>query len=327
MPPIATVLQGRRLKDVEPANKARTRSAAIEIEELYTIYYCYQTMPRLPPELIEYTIDYLHNSPSTLHACARVCRAWVAPSRFHLFYRREIAPTRTSNTVTLQTGELLEFLQGSPHIAFYIRELHFSVDTLFRMPASDWPKLDATLPHLLGMFTQLRKLVLRGIPFTSLVPDTRAAFRALFALPCLVDVEVRYLKVAKLEHFTTLLCSPLKRLYVSRLGEQFTSNPEQIRAIDEEVKAVELQERSPCRLDYLHSNNAVFMHWLLGPQTLIDISTIRTLHAWCNYKDVEGLMARLIRRLGPSLEDLTIELDTEDWGAPFLVYLVIIKFD
>ena len=191
---------------------------------------------------------------------------------------------------------------------------------------SDWPQVNLALPHLLGMLTQLRRLVLIGIPFTSMAPYTRAAFRALFALPCLVDMDVRYLKVAKLEHFTTLLCSPLKRLSVSRLI-QFTFNLEQIRAIDQEIKAVELQERSPCRLEYLRSNNAMFMHWLLGPQTAIDISTIRTLHAWCNTKDVERLMARLIRRLGPFLEDLTVELDIEYWGAPFLIYLVIIRFD
>src|ERR1700722_8604956 len=284
---------------------------------------------RLPPELIDYTIDYLHDSPSTLRACACVCRAWVAPSRFHLFYFCEIAPTITS-TVILDTRKLLEFLQGSPHIALYIREFHLFVGYGSRTD-SIWPQLDATLPHILGMLTQLRKLVLIEPPFTSLAPDTRAAFRALFALPCLVDVEVRYLKVAKLEHFTTLLCSPLKRLSVSvdsDLSEQqFVSSPEEIRAIDEEIKAVELQERSPCRLEYLHSNSAVFMHWLLGPQTAIDISTIHTLHACCNLKDVERLMARLIGRLGPSLEDLTIELPTEDWGTPFLIYLVIIRFD
>src|SRR5271170_6690956 len=169
--------------------------------------------PRLPPELIEYIIDYLHDSPSALRACACVCRDWLAPTRFHLFYRREITPDRFP-AVPLQTCELLQFLQGSPDIPFYIREFCFSVG-YSSMPGSDWPQADATLPHLLGMLTQLRKLVLTGIPFTGLVPDTWAAFRALFALPCLVDVEVRSLKVAKPEHFTTLLSSPLKRLSVS----------------------------------------------------------------------------------------------------------------
>jgi len=286
-------------------------------------------MPPFPSELIDYIIDYLHDSPSTLRVCACVCRAWVAPSRFHLFYRCEIAPTRT-RTVSLQTCQLLECLQGSPDIAFYIREFHFLVRYSSRTD-SPWPRVNSALPHLLGMLTQLRKLVLRRIPFTRLALDTRAAFRAVFALPCLVDVEVRYHRVAELEHFTTLLCSPLKRLSVSvssdPLEEQFTFNPEGTRAIDEEIKAVELQARSPCRLECLHSNNAVFMRWLLGPQTMIDISTIRTLHAWCDPKDVEGLMARLIRRLGPSLEDLTIHPSIANWGTPFLIYLIIIKFD
>jgi len=283
--------------------------------------------PPFPRELIEYTIDYLHDSPSALRACTRVCRDWVAPSRFHLFYHRKITPAGRS-TVLLQIRRLLEFLQGSPHIAFYIREFYFSVGYGY-VPDSDWPQLDATLPHLLGMLTQLRRLALIGIPFTSLVPDTRAAFRALFALPCLVDVDVGILKVAKLEHFITLLCSPLKRLSVSLpFDQRFTFNPEEICAIDEEIKAVEFQERSPCHLEYLRSHSSVFMHWLLGAQNMIDISTIRTLHAHCDPKHMEGLMARLIRRLGPSLEDLTIEEPRlKDWGAPFLIYLVIIKFD
>jgi len=256
--------------------------------------------PRLPPELIEYTIDYLHDSLFTLCACASVCRAWVAPSRFHLFYRRSIVPTDES-TVFEQTRELLQFLQKSPHIALYIREFLLSVGygPMFERP--DWPSLETVLPHLLRMFTQLRQLVLSGIPFTGSILDTRAAFRALFALPCLVDVEVRYLQVAKPEHFTSLLCAPLKRLSVSFLLEDWVIfNPEDICAVDEEVKAVELQKRSPCRLEYLYSDCPVFIHWLLGVQTMVDISTIHTLDIWCDSKHTEGFMARLIKRLGSS---------------------------
>src|SRR5277367_3583084 len=89
----------------------------------------------LPPELIEYTIDYLHDSPSALRACACVCRDWLAPTRFHLFYRREITPDRFPATVPLQIRQLLQFLQGSPDIARYIRDFYFSVrGSMFRMP-------------------------------------------------------------------------------------------------------------------------------------------------------------------------------------------------
>ena len=285
--------------------------------------------PPFPPELIEYTIDYLHDYPSTLRTCARVCRAWVAPSHFHLFYCRQIKPTNKS-TVPEQTRKLLRFLQGSPHIALCIREFRFSVGYLFtaKMQDSDWRPLETVLPHLLGMLTQLRKLVLGGIPFTRLMPDTRAAFRALFALPCLVDVDVRSLEVAKPEHFASLLCPPLKRLYASMSEADFSFQPEDIRDEDEEVKAVELQKRSPCRLEYLYSDNSVFMRWLLGAQTVIDISNIRTLNVECSPEHMEGLMAKLIRRLGPSLEDLTIQLpNIEEWGALCFICLVIVRLD
>ena len=281
---------------------------------------------RFPPELIEYTIDYLHNSPSTLRACACVCRAWVAPSRFHLFYRRKIIPDRGTGIVSPKVHQLLEFLQGSPHIAFYIREFHFSrgYGPWPRRRPRDWHPMETVLPQLLGMLTQLRKLVLGGIPTTDLIPETRAAFRALFALPCLVDVEVRHLEVAKPEHFTSLLCPPLKRLSVSvSWVEDLEFEPEDIRAVDEEVKD---QKRQPCRLEYLHSDSTVFMHWLLGPQTMIDISTIHTLNAWCG-PGME-VTARLIRRLGSSLEDLTIQVPRIfQWGALFLIFLVIVRLD
>ena len=281
---------------------------------------------RLPPELIDHTIDYLHDSPSTLRACARVCRAWVAPSRFHLFYRHEITPNNNIRTVPQQIGQLLEFLQGSPHIAFYIREFYLSPGYHSRMPDSDRSQVDAALPHLLGMLTQLRKLVLTGIPFTGLVPDTRAAFRALFALPCLVHVAVERLEVAKIEHFASLLCPSLKRLSASvSLEKDFIFQSEDIRAVDDEVKAVELQKRSRCCLDHLHSDSPVFIRWLLGTQTMIDISTIRTLDVWCS-EDMEGLAARLIRRLGPSLENLTIHIPSlEERRTLFLLYLFIIR--
>src|ERR1700722_16089604 len=91
---------------------------------------------QFPLELIEFTIDYLHDSPSTLRACARVSRAWVAPSHFHLFYCHKTTPTKIRN--------LLKFLRGSPHIARYTREFHLSAGYSYA-PNSDWPEVDASL--------------------------------------------------------------------------------------------------------------------------------------------------------------------------------------
>jgi len=279
--------------------------------------------PPLPPELIDHIIDYLHDSPSTLRTCALVCQAWIAPSRFHLFYFLSIGPKRRSS-VPLESVSLLQLLQESPNIALYIREFHFSVGS--KSQNSDWPVLDRILPRLLGKLTQLRKLVIRGIfPFTRLAPDTRAAFRALFALPSLAHVQVASPRVPKLEHFTSLLCPPLKHLTTSRSFDYELFHPEDVHAVDEEVRAVELQRRSPCRLESLSSSCPALVNWLLGAQTVVDISTIRTLVVFCELEDVEQSMARLIRRLGSSLEDLTIRSpNIEEWGALVLIYFVIV---
>ncbi len=42
--------------------------------------------PRLPPELSDAVMDFLHNDKKTLRTCALVCKAWVATSRLHLFH-------------------------------------------------------------------------------------------------------------------------------------------------------------------------------------------------------------------------------------------------
>ena len=104
--------------------------------------------------------------------------------------------------------------------------------------------------------------------------------------------------------FTSPLCPPLKRLSVS-LEEDFRFRLEDICVVDKEVKAVELQKWPPCHLEYLQSDSPRFMCWLLVPQTMIYISTIRTLDTWCGTEHMEGLMARLTKGLGSSLEDLT----------------------
>ena len=45
---------------------------------------------RLPQELAEYIIDNLWYHFESLLACCLTCRAWVEPSRYHLFYRRRL---------------------------------------------------------------------------------------------------------------------------------------------------------------------------------------------------------------------------------------------
>lgn len=41
--------------------------------------------PRLPYEIFDIVVDFLHNDKKTLHVCCLVCRQWLPSSRLHLF--------------------------------------------------------------------------------------------------------------------------------------------------------------------------------------------------------------------------------------------------
>jgi len=41
--------------------------------------------PHLPPEIHDYTVDFLHDKPATLKQCCLVSKSWVPRARRHLF--------------------------------------------------------------------------------------------------------------------------------------------------------------------------------------------------------------------------------------------------
>lgn len=41
--------------------------------------------PHLPPEILDYIVDFLHNNPATLKLCCLVSKSWVPRTRKHLF--------------------------------------------------------------------------------------------------------------------------------------------------------------------------------------------------------------------------------------------------
>ena len=47
--------------------------------------------PRLPPEILDYIVDFLHRKPHRLKRCSLVAKSWVSRTRKHLFKKIEIA--------------------------------------------------------------------------------------------------------------------------------------------------------------------------------------------------------------------------------------------
>lgn len=87
---------------------------------------------KLPQELIDYIIDYLHGEKTSLLWCSLVGKAWTASSHYHLFhtisfdYPMTNLPGQCSAFAALLVHTLDAFLTShlTKRIRHYVRELH-----------------------------------------------------------------------------------------------------------------------------------------------------------------------------------------------------------
>jgi hypothetical protein len=74
------------------ASKARSRSKS--------------SSPRLPQELCDYVIDYLHCNRAALKACSLVCKDWLPASRLHLSRAIYRWPSKCADLLSLLESPL-----------------------------------------------------------------------------------------------------------------------------------------------------------------------------------------------------------------------------
>jgi hypothetical protein len=266
---------------------------------------------RLPPELIEHTIDYLHDSAEDLRSCALACKAWLAPSRFHLFYQI----TLHREPILPSCRRLQRAIQHSSDIALCVRELSFTPefsDFPMRLEDSERVELNTILPQIFRSFTRLRRLLLRSLSWGELMSDVKKSFQDILTLPSLVHLHVAAVEFSSPESFLDLLHPQLKRLE----GSLFPGTA--LEAMNREDEQETVVKRSPCRLEYLwwYSRGVESIDRLLGSQSIIDISALRTLRL-IDFGPLQWRsVTRLLGTLRTSLEHLIIEgIDTELWGA------------
>jgi hypothetical protein len=264
-----------------------------------------QAMASLPPEIAMHIIGYLSDCPTSLAICSCVCRDWLAISRPHLFYR--ISFVLNGRGVYKRARTLHNIIEQSPCISLYIRELCIVKKPKMRLvPKSDWVKLGLVVPLLFGKLTSLQKFDVTGINWLHLMPTVRSSVRDLLALSSLVHLAVRFVKVSRIEHFTTILPPNLKRLTVDSVDFQAGNGVMRL-AIDKENHQLQVFAQSPCQLEYLRVYNTPDFHgWLLGVQSDVDVSNVHTLDfCECSFQGT-GDVSNLVRRMGSSLEHLKI---------------------
>jgi hypothetical protein len=262
-----------------------------------------RAQPQLFPELNDRIIDYLHDNIIALRTCALVCKAWVPSCRFHLFYTIRTASSYKDEEPRCR--KLYDLVQRSSHIAFYIRELIIYGEN------NSILNLERVLIPLLRCLTELRTLGLDGVDWKQLTPDMRKSFAEVLARPSLIHFETIRSNFPDLEHFIALLHPHLKRLAIGNDwdNDRTTSVGS---AIGNGLDAMSKQR--PCRLDHLDLSvafrNHSFAEWLLGPQSIIDLSSLRTLHVSFDSRSQRSTMAqmKLMRSLRSSLEHITIHV-------------------
>ncbi|PIL32726.1 hypothetical protein GSI_04841 [Ganoderma sinense ZZ0214-1] len=156
----------------------------------------------LPNELIDRTIDYLHDDPETLSACALVRTSWVPAVRYHRFGR-----------VRLQQHKVIPFhalLQTSPDVASFVRHL-----IMFGV----WSPVQS-MAVLHDMFSSFIKLRVLSLCYFSLEPsEARDLFSTLpkslesvkmdgIALPTVGDLVLLWSQLPRLRTF--VLCGRTK---------------------------------------------------------------------------------------------------------------------
>jgi hypothetical protein len=230
--------------------------------------------PRLPPEITDRIIDYFHDSKADLRTCALVCRGWLASSRFHLFY------SITTNPGSYYCYRLYRVIQSSPDIALHVRELRYSHES---HELQEKPRHIDIVPDLLKSFSALHKLKICELSWTVLTPAIRESICGILALPSLIHFELDSVHFSRMEHFAGLVRPHLKKLDVSSSLWPFIfpgGNGDD--TITQVCLPVDRDEREPCRLEHLSisvsAETARLIDWLPGPQTIIDISNLRSFH-------------------------------------------------
>ncbi|PPR04407.1 hypothetical protein CVT26_004232 [Gymnopilus dilepis] len=268
---------------------------------------------RLPQELVDHIIDHLHDDPSTLKSCARVCRAWLPASRFHLFAKVSLKATSPQNGPALpqeRCKRLHAVLVQSPEIISSIHELEICEGSPLHHSYSDlqssttWVTTERTLTALFKMLTHVKRFDFSAtsLQFWTLLPPTfQHALYTLLSLPTLSYVRLHSWHFPSFSSLVSFLshCQNLKAFALSSTnigndgdgGTDLTSQPEE----------KEDKPRTPLEvltLDFV--NFAYLEYWLLGRAAMVDIRYLRELRV-SHFHDAETI-EKLLLAVGGTLE-------------------------
>ncbi|RXW19786.1 hypothetical protein EST38_g6074 [Candolleomyces aberdarensis] len=297
-------------------------------------------MTNFPQELVDHVIDQLYDDAPSLKSCARVCRAWLPASRFHLFAKVSLKAASMHGPASFPSAcckRLLSAIEHTPEIASCIRELEVCEGSSFHfnnptVPATTWATTD---PCLLALFKRLKNLRRLDFSATStlywktLPPAFQNAFCSLLAH----SPSLTYLRLHSwcLPSFTSLalLLSHCKKLKGFSLSSTTVNDDDgieeqqhgRLRCVIEEVEGSDQCSDSIVHsanvnlevltLDFVSFGYLGASGWLFNEPSesscsnVMDVSRLRELRV-AHFPDI-SIVERLLVSVGPALEHLHLK--------------------
>ncbi|KAJ6526266.1 hypothetical protein DFH09DRAFT_170576 [Mycena vulgaris] len=159
-------------------------------------------------ELVDYCVDFLHDSRADLRACAQVCRACVHPAQYHLF--RKMIHFNSIVDRYIRDSHLLDLVSNSPHVLGLVSRLEIHLHYL------QTEAVLAAVPLLIS----LKEVRISGVYMPEMPTTTLVAVRALVGLPTVQRVEL-YCTLRGVESFLQIWngCSAgIRHLALGSLG-------------------------------------------------------------------------------------------------------------
>jgi len=236
---------------------------------------------RLPHEVVDLIIDFLHNDRHTLATCAIVCRSWLPSSRYHLFSRVDLSLSDIEHFAKL-------FKRPKSTFPSYIQSLSLAGNASSaqqRAPYVGWTYLEG--------LDAVDSLYLRHIEREALQPLAHS--KLLSSFHHLTRLDIAGIFCHSFDDVLDIICTypHLRELSVSAIWWQVPGS-----------QTFKQDLALPClRTLHLPSPPAPLLEWLLARPSTLDVEAL-------HMRRVPAIQSRLIglflRRLGSSLKHLEI---------------------
>jgi len=179
----------------------------------------------VPQELIDHVVDFAYNDRQTLCATRLVSRSWNISARVHFFreldlliprtslgnktFSSPLPPTKSQDRVVDKFERLLDSLNTSPDMAYFVRELIIGNTT--GLNPAQWKIYDHLLSDVVAQLKRVTTIYVREVNWSQISPSFIHSVTRLFGSPQLQYLDMWNCQVPSMQVLVDFLnssCAP-----------------------------------------------------------------------------------------------------------------------